>query len=87
MRGRKQKIRIRAYTRRQPAGFGYVGFEEIRVQKLQVRRWWGWQTVDEEIVPAHVWISIGTTGYDSGEWKSKFAKKYSFGRDGVITNG
>ena len=53
------------------------------VQFLQQKRWWGWQTIDHEFVPAHVTISLGCLG-DTGGWTSKFRVHGVFGRDGVI---
>ncbi len=65
--------RVRVFNRRQRESYGgYVSFETLRVQQLQVKRWWGWQTVDEEIVPEHVLIEIGAMG--SSNWKSKFSR-------------
>lgn len=34
-----------------------------------------WQReIDKEIVPNHVWISFCTLGFDSSNWRSKFAQ-------------
>lgn len=53
------------------------------MQLLQEKRWWGWKTIDYELVPRAVTISLGCVG-DTGGWISKFAKYGSFGRDGII---
>lgn len=53
------------------------------VQFLQIKRWFGWQTIDHEFVPAHVTISLGCFG-DTGGWTSKFTEYGEFGRDGII---
>lgn len=76
--------RIYAFTRQQKQPHGYVGFEEVHVQELHKKTWFGWKVIDEEIVPSHVIISIGCLGVDPSNWRSKFTKFGSFGRDGVI---
>jgi len=52
-------------------------------QLLQRRRFWGWQTVDREDVPAHARISAGAFG-DTGGWVSKFSEFGVFKRDGAL---
>ncbi len=52
-------------------------------QRLQVKRWWGWKTIDREEVPFDVKLSLGVYGEDP--WRSKFCCVGSWGRDGVVT--
>ncbi|AXQ68447.1 hypothetical protein HOT99_gp170 [Caulobacter phage CcrBL10] len=78
------QYRVYAYTKRVAAQRPYIDTEIVHMQDLQVRRWWGWQTIDEEVVPTHVKISLGAFG-DTGGWVSKFTKLGTFGRDGVFT--
>jgi hypothetical protein len=87
MVGRKQAkvLRVKAFRRRQRQPRGYVGFETVHIQYLQKKCWWGWKTLDEEIVPTDVKIALGATGYDSSNWTSKFAVYGTFGRGGKIT--
>lgn len=79
-----KSMRIYAFIRRQRAPRGYLGYEDVHIQQLQERRWWGWKVLDEEIVPTDVKISMGCFG-DAGGWQSKFIKFGSFGRDGILT--
>lgn len=79
------QYRVRRFKRRQPIGYGFVGVETVDVQKLQIKRWWGWQTIEEEIIPVHVVIAIGCFGEDDSGWKSKFCNYGTFGRNGVFT--
>ena len=58
--------------------------EPTNIQQLQVKRWWGWQTLDSEEVPQHHLIAVGVYGFDH-QWTSKFRQYGSFGRDGVFT--
>lgn len=44
------------------------------VQVLQERRWWGWKTIDREVIPDYVIISLATFG-DTGGWVSKFSEE------------
>lgn len=80
---RAPRYRVYVDTRRVPAGRGYVGFDTVTTQTLQVKRWYGWADLDQEVVPQHALISAGATG-DAG-WYSKFTKLGSFGRGGVFT--
>jgi hypothetical protein len=69
------KLEVKAFRRRQHAGYGYVGYEWVDVQQLGYRRFTGfggWVAVDEEIVPNDVGISIGAFGSYDGPWRSKF---------------
>jgi len=52
---------------------GYTEPSRIHYQNLQEKRWYGWQTIDKEIVPSHVKIAQGCFG-DTGGWKSKFSE-------------
>ena len=69
---KRSKLRVKAYD---------IGGE--RVQFLQIRCWYGWKTVDSEVVPSHALISLGCFG-DTGGWESKFTRYGSFGRDGAL---
>jgi hypothetical protein len=69
------------YSHKNYPGSGYCE-DQQRVQQL-VRRtwhrflWWTYSTdevIDEEIVPSHVWIGLGALGFDSSNWRSKFAQ-------------
>ena len=56
-----------------------------RIQYLQrKRRFFGWRTLDQEVVPGHVVISLGAFG-DTGGWMSKFTELGTFDRDGWLT--
>lgn len=77
------QYRVKAFTKRVPAGPGYVGTDEVHIQQLEVKTRIGWQVIDEEEVPSHVRISIGCFG-DTGGWTSKFTSVGTFGRDGVV---
>lgn len=68
------KMRVKSCTYQDYSGY----------QVLQQKRWWGWQTIDREEVPAHVRISSGAFG-DTGGWVSKFNEYGRFGRDGMFT--
>ena len=57
-----------------------------RVQLLQVKRWYGWKTLDSEVVPSHALVSLGCFG-DTGGWKSKFTRYGSFSKEGGFTTG
>lgn len=65
-------LTVKAFRRRQHAGYGYVGYEWVDVQQLGYQRWWGFVVLDEEIVPNDVKISIGAMGDYHGPWRSKF---------------
>jgi hypothetical protein len=78
-----KELRVISFTRRQRQPRGYVGYETVHYQRLQEKRWWGWKTIDEEIVPSFVSIYLGCYG-DTGSWVSKFAKIGHFGRDGKL---
>ncbi|AFU86733.1 hypothetical protein D869_gp181 [Caulobacter phage CcrRogue] len=78
------QYRVRAFTRRLPPQRGYLDHDIVHMQVLELKRWFGWQTIDEEVVPDHVKISSGALG-DTGGWVSKFTKLGTFGRDGVFT--
>lgn len=77
-----KQLRVRAYSQRETTP-GYVGYETVHYQDLQEKHWWGWKTLDTEVVPTHVRISLGAFG-DNGGWLSKFASLGAFGRDGII---
>lgn len=70
-----RQLRVRRFSKRDK-------FESW--QLLQVKRWWGWSTLDREEIPHHVLISLGAFG-DRGGWVSRFAELGSFGSDGVFT--
>ena len=74
------RYRIRAYSRLQ-RDYGYVGLYRHFYQDLQVKRWWGWQTIDTEEVPLWVRCYAPVGGCD---WRSKFAAFGSWGRDGIL---
>lgn len=78
-------LRVRAYSKWIPIR-GYVLSEADRVyfQDLQEKRWYGWKTIDTEVVPTPVKISMAAFGDTGCGWTSKFAKYGTFGRDGVI---
>jgi hypothetical protein len=76
-------LRVHAFTRKVPAGRGYVGYDEVHIQQLQAHRCGRWITIAEEEVPAAAKISAGCFG-DTGGWISKFAALGEFGRDGLI---
>ena len=78
-----RQLRVKAYSRREPAGYGYVGYMRVHYQVLQQKRWWGWQTIDREIVPS--WAVIERCCLGSCDWPSKFSAHGTFGRDGIIT--
>lgn len=78
------EYRIRAYSRIERQPRGYVGTHRVHYQDLQVRRWWGWKTLDTEEVPNWAIIYQGAYG-DNGGWVSKFASVGSWGRDGIVT--
>jgi hypothetical protein len=61
---------------------GYVGLYPHFYQDLQVKRWWGWKTLDTEEVPPWVRCYGPIGGCD---WQSKFASIGSWGRDGIVT--
>ncbi len=76
----QRHMRVQAFTKKTYRNGEF--YEAQHLQRLQVRRWWGWQTVDEEEVPSHVQIAIGCFGSDP--WQSKFRAVGSWGRDGVV---
>lgn len=78
------KLRVKAYSRIERQPYGYVGTHRVHYQKLQRKRWWGWQTIDREEVPNWAIIAKGAYG-DTGGWLSKFVVHGTFGRDGIIT--
>lgn len=57
----------------------------VHRQDLQRRRWWGWQTIDEETIPDDISIVRGCLSESDG-WTSRFAVHGTFGRDGYITS-
>ena len=69
------------YSPRNWKGSGYCD-EQQRIQQLVRRTWhrflfWTFkhdEVIDEEIVPPHVWIGLGALGFDSSNWRSKFAE-------------
>ena len=67
------------YDKNNPKGSGYCA-KQRRVQKL-IKSYkflnftYFKNVLDEEEVPSHVWIALGSLGYDSSGWKSKF-KEY-----------
>lgn len=73
------RVRSRTFMRRD---YGYVGLYPHRYQDLQRKRWWGWQTIDTEEVPAWVASYDAVGGCD---WLSKFVDFGSWGRDGIVT--
>lgn len=76
-------MRVVSFTRRTPPVRGYLDGDVERVQRLQVNvPGLRWITVDEEIVPPCVIISLGCFG-DNGGWVSKFAA-LRFGPDGNV---
>ncbi len=87
-----QKMRVKPAWRWY-RDYGYVDdrghplYSKELIQKLQVKRWWGWHTIDTEVVPDHVLIARGATGFDCSNWRSKFLKYGDFGRDGIIFQG
>lgn len=74
------RYRVRAYTRWE-RDYGYVGLYPHTYQDLQVKRWWGWKTLDTEEVPSWVWAYNAVGGCD---WRSKFNKIGTWGRDGMV---
>lgn len=76
-----KRYRIRPYSRMERE-YGYAGLYRHRYQDLQIRRWWGWETLDTEEIPSWEWCynAVGGSG-----WVSKFASFGSWGRDGVVT--
>ena len=72
---KRSKLRVKAYD---------IAGE--RIQLLQIRRWYGWKTIDSEVVPSHALVSLGCFG-DTGGWKSNFTKYGCFDRDGSFTTG
>lgn len=77
-----ERYRVRAYSRMQ-RDYGYVGLYRHHYQDLQIKRWWGWQTIDTEEVPNFVRIYLGALG-DSGGWRSRFNDIGTWGRDGLL---
>jgi len=73
------RIRTRAVMQRER---GYVGLYQHNYQDFQMKRWWGWQTIDTEEVPEYVscYHSVG-----GSVWRSKFTCSGSWGRDGLVT--
>ena len=66
------------YSRQNPRGSGYCEEEWDEQHLMKVIRFRGRiiirLSVDKEVIPSHVVIAMGSLGYDSTEWKSKFAK-------------
>ena len=69
------------YSDKNHPGSGYCE-DQYRVQQLIRKiprkflfwKYWKEEIMDEEIVPSYVWIGLGTLGFDSSNWKSKFSK-------------
>jgi endo-1,4-beta-mannosidase len=76
------RYRIKAYTRLE-RDYGYKGLYRHYYQDLQVKRWWGWQTLDTEEVPG--WVNAYNAVGGASGWTSKFAYLGTWGRDGAIT--
>lgn len=77
--------RVKAWSRLEHQPRGYVGYRRVYYQDLQRKRWWGWRTIDREIVPdwAHTYLCCYG---DTGGWASKFSGLGSFGRDGIFAH-
>lgn len=67
----RYRIRPRVEMQRD---YGYVGLYRHDYQDLQIKRWWGWQTIDTEEVPPYVgcYFAVGGCG-----WVSKFGGLYT----------
>lgn len=75
------QMRVIAYTRME-IEYGYAGRHPHKYQELQVRRRWGWETIDKEEVPAWV-ASYNAIG--GADWASKFRYAGSWDRSGIVT--
>ncbi len=71
-----KSFHVTSYSYQNPKRSGYCDKQE-RIQRL-VKQFKVFKLIyfekilDEEIVPAHVWIGYGALGFDSTGWKSKF---------------
>jgi hypothetical protein len=76
------------YSERCPKSSGYCEDQYRKQQLIRLRkhRLLGFITftnetiLDEEVVPSHVWISLGALGFDSSDWKSKFKELIPHGK-------
>lgn len=67
-----KKYRVIGSTRQVREDHGYVGFQSIFENLLQVGIGPFWFTLDREEVPSHVLISRGALGQNNSGWTSKF---------------
>jgi hypothetical protein len=68
-----RKLEVRAGFEHRPAGYGYVGTMEVKVQYLGYVNGLGrFIPIEEEIIPNDVWIQEGAMGAYLGSWRSKF---------------